>query len=304
MSAARRARGAARWRRAPFCRRRRRHRRAASGALFASRGTTRARAATHQALTRRLTHPLALCPRRATRQRDFRQRAHANPLADQTFGVPRTPAAARWEGRFTAEAWRRGGGVVRFADVGCGFGGLLMALSKTFPETLMVGMELREKVSAYVQERIESHREESGGERHGNATCVRTNAMKALPNYFVRGQLTKMFFLYPDPHFKRANHRRRIISPQLLAEYAYCLGVGGIVYTVTDVAELHEWMVGHLQAHALFERVEQEELERDPVWPLLSTSSEEGKKVERNSGDVHISCWRRVEHGWLNRGAQ
>ncbi|PNI39141.1 METTL1 isoform 8, partial [Pan troglodytes] len=31
----------------------------------------------------------------------------------------------------------------------------------------------------------------------------------------------------PDPHFKRTKHKWRIISPTLLAEYAYVLRVGG-----------------------------------------------------------------------------
>lgn len=35
---------------------------------------------------------------------------------------------------------------VRFADVGCGFGGLLVKLSPLYPDTLMLGMELRDKV--------------------------------------------------------------------------------------------------------------------------------------------------------------
>ena len=35
---------------------------------------------------------------------------------------------------------------VRFADVGCGFGGLLIRLSTAYPETLMVGLEIRDKV--------------------------------------------------------------------------------------------------------------------------------------------------------------
>lgn len=35
---------------------------------------------------------------------------------------------------------------VRFADVGCGFGGLLVRLSPLYPNTLMVGMEIRDKV--------------------------------------------------------------------------------------------------------------------------------------------------------------
>ena len=41
-----------------------------------------------------------------------------------------------------------------------------------------------------------------------------------------------MFFLFPDPHFKRAKHKWRIINQSLLAEYAYvlrpevCINVG------------------------------------------------------------------------------
>lgn len=32
-----------------------------------------------------------------------------------------------------------------------------------------------------------------------------------------------MFFLYPDPHFKKSKHKWRIINSTLLAEYAYVL---------------------------------------------------------------------------------
>ena len=38
--------------------------------------------------------------------------------------------------------------MVRFVDVGCGFGGLLIRLSPLFPDTLMLGLELRDKVWA------------------------------------------------------------------------------------------------------------------------------------------------------------
>lgn len=37
--------------------------------------------------------------------------------------------------------------LVRFADVGCGFGGLTIRLAETFPDKLVVGMELRDKVT-------------------------------------------------------------------------------------------------------------------------------------------------------------
>lgn len=35
---------------------------------------------------------------------------------------------------------------VEFVDVGCGYGGLLIKLSTLYPETLMVGLEIRVKV--------------------------------------------------------------------------------------------------------------------------------------------------------------
>ena len=60
--------------------------------------------------------------------------------------------------------------------------------------------------------------------------------------------------LVQDPHFKAANHRRRIIQNSLLAEYAYCLAVGGVLYTITDVPDLADWMRQKLDAHPLFER--------------------------------------------------
>lgn len=122
--------------------------------------------------------------------------------------------------------------------------------------------------------------------------------MKFLTNYFRKGQLTKLFFLFAvrrrrcsrrrhsslpwhlrltrclfapsragwvasytggltpplwtaaapaapqDPHFKAANYRRRIIQRTLLAEYAYLLRPGGLLYTITDVEDLGNWQVG------------------------------------------------------------
>ena len=89
----------------------------------------------------------------------------------------------------------------------------------------MIGMEIRVKVSDYVIDRIAALRSQYPGE-YGNIACIRTNAMKYLPNYFEKGQLKKMFFLYPDPHFKKAKHKWRIINKTLLAEYAYVLAIG------------------------------------------------------------------------------
>jgi len=186
---------------------------------------------------------------------------------------------------------------VRFADVGCGFGGLLVRMSPMFPDKLMLGMEIRDKVSEYVRERCRALRREHAQDGAGvyeNISCVRANAMKNLPQYFEKGQLEKLFFLFPDPHFKQSNHRRRIVSTTLLAEYAYVLKEGGILYTITDVEELGKWMSDHMSAHPMFERISEADLAADPIVPLLYTGTEEGQKVERNSGSTHLNVFRRI----------
>jgi tRNA (guanine-N7-)-methyltransferase len=156
----------------------------------------------------------------------------------------------------------------------------------------MLGMEIRIKVEEYVKRRIEALRVQVPGS-YQNISVLRTNAMKFLPNFFSKGQLTKMFFLFPDPHFKKKKHKARIINDCLLAEYAFVLREGGLLYTVTDVKDLHEWMVGCLESHPLFERVPDEEALRDPALECALADTEEGKKVSRNNGDKHFSLFRR-----------
>ena len=121
--------------------------------------------------------------------------------------------------------------------------------------------------------------------------------MKFLPNYFAKHSLSSIFFLFPDPHFKLRKHTARIISPTLLAEYAYVLRPGGVVYTITDVEDLHLWMKGHLEAFPLFEAVEETTLRADGNGAILDavySGTEEGKKVERNGGNKYLACFRRI----------
>ncbi|XP_047959332.1 tRNA (guanine-N(7)-)-methyltransferase [Salvia hispanica] len=228
------------------------------------------------------------------RKRFYRARAHSNPLSDSHFPVPISPA--HFDNDCSAlfpKFFPNGSKKIEFADIGCGFGGLLISLATLFPDTLMIGMELRDKVTEYVKERILALRVSTPG-KYDNVSVVRTNSMKYIPNYFEKAQLTKMFFLFPDPHFKEKNHRRRVISPHLLDEYAYVLKVGGIIYTISDVEELGAWMKGCLDDHELFEPLTEEELAADPVVELLSTATEEGQKVARNEGQTFRAVYRRI----------
>lgn len=283
-------------------------------------------------------------------KRWYRQRAHANPFSDHSLSYPPTPEDMNWgtifPEHFDASTGKsKTGKQVEFADVGCGFGGLIMDLAPKFPETLMLGLEIRVHVTQYVHDKVVALR--MAAQQQGNATLnpatenesknappqpsqeqqddqdevdeatanealvssahlapgsysnvgvLRANGMKFLPNFFHKHQLSKLFFLFPDPHFKSRKHKARIISPTLLAEYAYVLKPGGIVYIITDVKELYDWMHQHLGQHPLFERLIEGEgkLKDDVCVKAVYEATEEGKKVERNGGGKWFAAFQRL----------
>ena len=232
------------------------------------------------------------------KKRYYRQRAHSNPFSDHQLEYPVSPQDMDWSKLYPYYKNAENGQMtkkVTIADIGCGFGGLMIDLSPAFPEDLILGMEIRVQVTNYVEDRIIALRNNTAS-KHGfqNINVLRGNAMKFLPNFFEKGQLSKMFFCFPDPHFKQRKHKARIITNTLLSEYAYVLKEGGVVYTITDVKDLHEWMVKHLEEHPLFERLSKEWEENDECVKIMRNATEEGKKVERKKGDKFVACFTRL----------
>lgn len=235
------------------------------------------------------------------RKKFFRQRPHSNPLSDHLFDIPVSPDAVDWS-KFYPQYPNMRPDIV---DIGCGYGSLVLQLGAHFPEQLVLGMEIREQVTTYVKGRImycrtaHSRNSDDTDESltmaeslkeidHGNAencAVIRTNAMKFMPNYFAKAQLSHMFFCFPDPHFKAKKHKARIISNELLADYAYVLRKGGRIYTITDVTELGEWMSCHLDNHPLFKKIE--DYKDDPCTSLLY-KTDEARKIGRQNTTVSI----------------
>ncbi|RQM11998.1 hypothetical protein B5M09_001415 [Aphanomyces astaci] len=238
----------------------------------------------------------------------YRSRAHCNPLShNDSFDYPLNPADMNWSTHFPKlenpyvlhfvvipdlGCFRK----VDILDIGCGFGGLTIALAGLFPDKTTLAMEIRPKVTEYVRLRIEALRQENAStNQFQNVSVLRTNAMRYLPHYFEKGQIQKMFFCFPDPQFKQRNHRRRIVNTHLLAEYAYLIPEGGILYTITDVEDLHNWHVAKCDAHPCFERITDEAvLSADPCVAAMTNETEEGKKVARSGGNKYIAVYRRV----------
>ncbi|KAF7185084.1 tRNA (guanine-N(7)-)-methyltransferase [Pseudocercospora fuligena] len=229
----------------------------------------------------------------------YRQRAHANPFSDHDLTYPESPSSMDWSQHHPAFATNNNQTTkqVTVADIGCGFGGLLFALAPKLPDHLILGLEIRTSVTEFVQDKVRALRtQNSTSGSYQNVSCLRANTMKFLPNFFSKGQLEKIFLCFPDPHFKARKHKARIVSTTLNSEYAFVMKPGvGKIYTITDVEDLHLWMVEHLDAHPSFERVGSEEMEGDECVGVMRTETEEGKKVERNGGKKFVAVFRRLE---------
>ncbi|CAM9519423.1 unnamed protein product [Chrysoparadoxa australica] len=224
-------------------------------------------------------------------KKHYRARAHCNPLSHNTaFDYPPRHEDMDWGKHFPGH--EKPG--VQFLDIGCGFGGLTVALAAAYPDKCIMGMEIRQKVAEYVRLRIEALRKESPGQ-YQNTSVLRANTMLYLPQFLPKGMLEKVFICFPDPHFKQKNHRRRVVSTALLTEYAYFMTPGSsYLYLITDVEEVHQWHLEKCDAHPCFERVDDLEAEKDPAVGLIQEVTEEGIKVQRNKGAKYWAVYRRL----------
>jgi len=235
----------------------------------------------------------------------YRQRAHCNPLShNDAFVYPVRPDLMDWEKEHYPQLKFDKSASVQnkdkkkvlapnVLDIGCGFGGLTMALATLLPDDVILGCEIRAKVTEFVRLRIVNARKEHPG-MYRNCSALRTNTMKFLVNFFSKSSVDKIFCCFPDPHFKRKNHSRRIVSVRLLSEYAYVLNPGGLLYTITDVLELHEWHVAQCDSHPLFTRLDDDQVESDPCVAAMKAETEEGKKVSREGREKYYAVYERI----------
>lgn len=231
---------------------------------------------------------------RAPKKRDYRQRAHCNPLSDRFIPYPLNTEQIDWT-EFYPILKENPSAVVdstpSILDIGCGYGGMSFALSKLFPDRLILAFEIRCVVTTFVQDKINFWRASGGAQ---NVAVQWANTMRTLMRYIPPHSIEKMFILFPDPHFKNRKAKWRIISPQLMDEYGFITKSGALFYLVTDVQSYFEYAVPIISEHPLFERVPDEEVAGDEALKQALTSTEESKKVDRNGGKKFSAVFRRL----------
>ncbi|EAY21285.1 hypothetical protein TVAG_166600 [Trichomonas vaginalis G3] len=226
------------------------------------------------------------------KKRDFRQRAHCNPLSDRDIPYPLNPDVVDWTEYYpilTSNPDSIPDHYPTILDIGCGFGGMSFALSPEFPNNLILALEIRSQVATYVEKKIQAFHAQG---LSLNIQVQWTNTMRTLMRYIRAHTIEKIFILFPDPHFKKKKSKWRIISQQLLDEYAFIMKGGARMYLVTDVRQYFEYAVPLLEAHPLFKRIT--DLDSDKCVELSKTSTEESNKVSENGGQKFACVFERI----------
>ena len=111
-------------------------------------------------------------------------------------------------------------------EIGCGHGDYSVDLAKRFPKRNFIGIDVKGA-------RVYRGAMKAFEEKLNNVAFIIGRAEK-LNEAFLSKSVEEIFILFPEPHFRRANQRRRLISPNFLKIYKDLLIDSGIVHFKTD----------------------------------------------------------------------
>ena len=155
-------------------------------------------------------------------------------------------------------------------EIGFGGGEHLAAQAEQRPDTLMIGCEpfLNGVGSAlrHIDERaLKNVRLHAGDAR---------DVLARVPD----GALERVMVLFPDPWPKARHHKRRLVQPETLAEFARVLRPGGLFRFATDWKDYADWTLERaLKAPGLRWTADEADDWRTPWADHVTTRYEEKK---------------------------
>ncbi|WP_088891808.1 tRNA (guanosine(46)-N7)-methyltransferase TrmB [Leptolyngbya ohadii] len=205
-----------------------------------------------------------------------RVRQHVNPLSDKY----QQPASAPvWE-KVYAELKQP-----LHLDIGCARGQFVLEMAQQLPLWNFLGLEIREPLVIQANKL----REEAGLTNLHYVFCNANNSVRSLLASLPAGVLQRVSIQFPDPWFKKRHQKRRVVQPELVAELAEFLPVGGTVFLQSDVEEVAIEMCDRFQEHPGFVRQNQEWLKENP----LSVQTERERSTLERGEPVYRAVFER-----------
>ena len=117
-----------------------------------------------------------------------------------------------------------------YLDVGCGKGAFLLSTALDEPNKNILGIELRKTPVKWLETII-------FGEKIVNCGVIWYSVVNGL-KFIDDNSIDKVFYLFPDPWYKRKHNKRRVLDYEMLAEFSRVMKPGGRFYIATDVEKV------------------------------------------------------------------
>jgi len=136
-------------------------------------------------------------------------------------------------------------------ELGCAEGEFLFRFAAAHPEAQVIGVEIRRDLVLEVQKLAER---EGVSDR---VQAVFANIPIHLSQLFPPASVTRFYLNFPDPYFKREQHKRRVLTPEVVRAVHGALIPGGELFFQSDIFDtaLEAMYITELHAPAGFESV-------------------------------------------------
>jgi len=124
-------------------------------------------------------------------------------------------------------------------EIGCGHGDYSVELAQRFPGRNFIGVDVKGA-------RIYKGATKSLELELSNVAFVVIKAEK-LDDVFQPKSIEEIYIPFPEPHVKRANENRRLISPVFIKLYKELLVKSGMIHFKTDSPDLYEYALENIK---------------------------------------------------------
>ncbi len=150
-----------------------------------------------------------------------------------------------------------------YLDVGCGKGAFLLSLAETRPEKNVLGIEVRKPLAEWINSVVQ-------GEKIPNAAALWHSAANGFP-FLENESVEKVFYLFPDPWFKKKHVKRRAFNLAFLEEVFRILKPNGELLLATDVEIVDEY---HKEVLSEFGKLDFKAIDDESEWNYPKTNKE------------------------------
>lgn len=132
-------------------------------------------------------------------------------------------------------------------EIGPGRGGFLFERAAARPDARLVGLEIRLKWAAIVDERLKK------GGLGARARVFNADAREALARLAPDASVDVFYLHFPDPWWKKRHEKRLVMGASLLDSIARLLRDGGELFVQTDVEERAQQYEEQIATYSAFE---------------------------------------------------